>query len=226
MAEKSVMVPNIFGLPNDVNTLFGTPNRTSVPMRRMSIGARITQARKQQGLSPKALADAVGLAASTLNELENGESKSTTKLHRIAAVLKKSPEWFETGRVNKSLSDAAERVANQASQVTQHPVSIHKNTEQSSRILRLDPVMIRDGFNAVNAFFTERGSVFQVDVDPDLLARAYMWAQTADDALLDSIDADVEARLRERGAVKHGNKQGKAARAMDSSQGRSRKRGG
>lgn len=67
----------------------------------MTIGERIRKARAAGPagkVSRKDLADAAGLAYSTLADIENGNSQSTTALHKIAKRLKIRVEWLETGK--------------------------------------------------------------------------------------------------------------------------------
>lgn len=67
----------------------------------MTIGERIRQAREHGPagkVSRKDLAEAAGIAYSTLADVENGLSSSTTALHRIAKRLKVRVEWLETGK--------------------------------------------------------------------------------------------------------------------------------
>lgn len=67
----------------------------------MTIGERIRQAREHgpvAKVSRKDLAAAAGIAYSTLADVENGFSDSTTALHRIAKRLKVRVEWLETGK--------------------------------------------------------------------------------------------------------------------------------
>lgn len=69
------------------------------PNRRMkTIGDRIRAVREEKGISRADLARAAGLAYSTLADLENGNSASTTALHKIAEFLGIRARWFETGR--------------------------------------------------------------------------------------------------------------------------------
>lgn len=64
----------------------------------MTTGQRIKERRMELGMSVARLAKLAGIAPTTLYDLERSDSKSTTKLHRIAAVLKVHAEWLETGR--------------------------------------------------------------------------------------------------------------------------------
>jgi transcriptional regulator with XRE-family HTH domain len=61
-------------------------------------GERIKARREELQMTVAALAKAAGIAPTTLYDLERGDQKSTTKLHRIAAVLGLSTDWVETGR--------------------------------------------------------------------------------------------------------------------------------
>lgn len=66
----------------------------------MGVGDRIKEARLKlhPELSVPVLARRVGLATSTLYELERGEMQTTTKLHRIADFLGVTAEWLESGK--------------------------------------------------------------------------------------------------------------------------------
>lgn len=66
----------------------------------MTVGERIKSARKAHTptVGVKQLAEAVGLAVSTLYDLERGEQDSTTKLHAIAEYLGVRARWLETGQ--------------------------------------------------------------------------------------------------------------------------------
>jgi phage repressor protein C with HTH and peptisase S24 domain len=67
-----------------------------------TIGDRIRHARANgpaRKVSRRALAEAVGIGYSTLADVENGYSNSTTALHRIAKRLKVRIEWLESGKL-------------------------------------------------------------------------------------------------------------------------------
>lgn len=74
----------------------------------MSIGERVREAREAAKLSVVELAARAGLKPSTLYDLERGDSKSTTKLHRIAAATGYLVEYLETGRGPKTINSAAD----------------------------------------------------------------------------------------------------------------------
>lgn len=63
-----------------------------------TLGDRIRSEREDQKIERRDLASFAGIAVSTLSDLELGISKSTTKLHHIAARLGVRPEWLETGK--------------------------------------------------------------------------------------------------------------------------------
>lgn len=63
-----------------------------------TIGERIRTERKRQGLTQQDLAQYAGIAKQTLSDLENGSSKSTTTLPKIAERLGLSASWLQTGR--------------------------------------------------------------------------------------------------------------------------------
>lgn len=64
----------------------------------MTTGGRIKEWREKRKLTVAQLAQRVGLAQSTIYDLERGDSKSTTKLHRVAEALGVNPNWLETGK--------------------------------------------------------------------------------------------------------------------------------
>jgi phage repressor protein C with HTH and peptisase S24 domain len=88
--------------------IYGIPfacQRQSVPecrnhSRMETIGSRIRAARTAAGIQPKVLAKNAGIAYSTLMDLENGRSKSSAALHRIALALGTTPQFLETGKVS------------------------------------------------------------------------------------------------------------------------------
>lgn len=205
ISGKLVMPPKIFGIPKFVN---GIPNLDSDSIPGMgTIGERVKKARKAKGVKQNALAKAAGMSVGALADLESGRSKSTTTLHRIAAELGMNVADLDPKRGRRSASDATPYSCDK--NVAQAIVPIEKISQEPSRFLRPDPAMLRSGFIAVSVFFTSRGEEYQVDVDPDLLARAYEWAQSHDSAVLASIDADVASRLSDRGMKEDGERKGK-----------------
>ena len=62
-----------------------------------TIGDRIRKRRKELGISVEELAKAAELRPTTLYDLERSHSKSTTKLHLIAARLTVDVRWLEVG---------------------------------------------------------------------------------------------------------------------------------
>lgn len=74
----------------------------------MSIGKRVKEAREDLGLSVKQLAQEVGMAASTLYDLERGDQESTAKLGAIAERLRVRVRWLESGTAPKA-TEAAPR---------------------------------------------------------------------------------------------------------------------
>lgn len=62
------------------------------------LGTRIRSCRERAGLSARELSTRVGMAYSTLMDIENGRSRRSLHLHRIAEVLGVSAMYLETGR--------------------------------------------------------------------------------------------------------------------------------
>lgn len=71
----------------------------------MTIGERIKEIRLLRGIKVPELASRTGLAASTIYDLERGDSDSTTKLHRIADELGTYTAYLEEGKPPKLRTD-------------------------------------------------------------------------------------------------------------------------
>lgn len=117
------------GIPFSMSTVFRSACRMEFRTMK-TIGERVREAREDAGLTIKELAADVGMAKSTLGDLEQGASKSTTKLHRIATRLNVRVEWLETGRGVKAVAatpkeesqDSTARLATGLSTTAAHDV--------------------------------------------------------------------------------------------------------
>lgn len=94
----------------------------------MTIGNRLKERRKELRLSVAEVADAVGMAHSTLYDIERGDQESSTKLHLLCALLGLNPKWVETGRSTR-LAQPAEvgtthKVADAGARYTLHGMQI------------------------------------------------------------------------------------------------------
>lgn len=152
------------------------------------------------------LSKLTGIPKTSLQAMEERDPESSRHLPALAKFWGVSLSWLQTGKGPKAANVPETAPGDAVRQ--QLIVPINKNTISPSRILRLDPAMIRDGFIVVGNLFAARGGEFKVDVDPDLLARGYEWAQSQNSTLLDSIDADIEARLSARGVDSDGRSKG------------------
>lgn len=63
-----------------------------------ALGGRLKWAREQRKLSQDALAGLAKVSQGTIGNLESGERKSARKLLSIAAALRCSADWLESGR--------------------------------------------------------------------------------------------------------------------------------
>lgn len=72
----------------------------------LPIGERLRQIRKAKGMTQAQLAKEIGVAQSTIAEIERGMSRSANaqNLLRIAAVLETNPEWLLTGKGSPDIS--------------------------------------------------------------------------------------------------------------------------
>jgi len=164
-----------------------------------TIGERIRARRKAIGRKAYEVADAVGMSRSAYTELEKGDSKSSAKLHLIAAELGVDPAELDPPPRRRRTSDAERHPP---VLVRQQDIDLNKkNKFHDSRLLRLDRVKLGQGYVTVKNFFeaASRGTVtFQVDKDLDLLADAYESLIMGDGALLHQINASVAARVKDR----------------------------
>lgn len=62
-----------------------------------SYGSRLKQARKAAGLTQRQLGKLVGQAATTIANLEQGGTRSSTRTAALARALGVRPEWLEEG---------------------------------------------------------------------------------------------------------------------------------
>lgn len=76
----------------------------------MTIGSRLKSRRKELKLQVAEVARAVGMAPSTLYDIERGDQASSTKLHLLCAFLGLNPRWVETER-GPRLAEAATRIS-------------------------------------------------------------------------------------------------------------------
>jgi transcriptional regulator with XRE-family HTH domain len=101
-ACQSIMPPTLRYPVKDRNTsnTEGLPSSVSGTdyARTMGIGRKLKERRVELGLSVKQVADAAGMAATTLYDLEREEQHSTTRLHALCKVLGLNPEWADSGR--------------------------------------------------------------------------------------------------------------------------------
>lgn len=202
-AEKSVMSPTVIGTPISVNAslrgLIATPIRNSGLMGAMTtIGQRIRRIRTERGLTQKQLAAAVGMAQSTLAELEGGASKRTTRLLRIAEALGVSASELDPPRRRKSGSDDDGQPSATVLQATD---PVQKNVANESRLSRQDAVKMLGGYELVKNLFEHHKGAIRIESDLDLVERAVEFLEVWDPALSHALEAEVLERLSARGLV-------------------------
>lgn len=73
----------------------------------MTLAHRIVSARKACGLTRPELALLIDMPYQTLAELENGRTRGTRRLGRLAAALGVNALWLETGQGVRNASGAA-----------------------------------------------------------------------------------------------------------------------
>lgn len=72
----------------------------------MTLSERLKLARKEKGLSQKALGEIVGISQAAIQKIEVGKAKETTKLTDLAVALGVRPEWLSDGSGPMRLSSA------------------------------------------------------------------------------------------------------------------------
>lgn len=69
-----------------------------------TVGDRVRQVRQERGWTVAELAKRVGIAQSSLSELELGDSKGTAYIVDLALTLEVSPFWLNSGKGRKKLT--------------------------------------------------------------------------------------------------------------------------
>lgn len=173
----------------------------------MTVGERIRARRKELGIEVEDLASKVGLAASTIYELENGRQKSTTKLHRFARELGVTVEYLETGRAFRVAEDS--------------PAA-------ASHFLRIDPETIAAAIKLVRLSFLNIG--LEIDQEQNGLPLAYAYEflmqrqereVTAENVV--AFRPLLERRLREQVHGEAGGSEAGGSRGSDREHGEGRK---
>lgn len=62
-----------------------------------TLAERLKLARKEEGLSQKALGELIGVSQAAIQKIEVGKAKETTKILDLANALKVRPEWLSSG---------------------------------------------------------------------------------------------------------------------------------
>lgn len=74
----------------------------------MNAGQRLKARRVELGMTVAQLARAAGIAASTLYDLERGDSQSSRQMHRLCSSLGLNPDWVETGHGSRLIGEEPE----------------------------------------------------------------------------------------------------------------------
>ena len=74
-------------------------------MKSETIGERVRRLREAKGIARKDLAADAGMSYTGLSDLESGKARSTTKLHRLAALLDIRVAYLENGKGSPDLDD-------------------------------------------------------------------------------------------------------------------------
>ena len=142
-----------------------------------TIGSRIRAEREAQQVSRAELAKYAGIAPTTLSDLELGESKSTTALHKIATRLGLRAEWIETGKGPK------------------HAPALNQTESgaRGSQLARLDPAKIVITTRAINRILDRRSKGLTLDLTETLDAELFAEAYAECEAMTEPSEADMVA---------------------------------
>jgi transcriptional regulator with XRE-family HTH domain len=123
-----------------------------------TIGDRIRRIREAQGIQRKDLAADAGISYSGLSDLEAGKARSSTKLHRIAALLGVDTAYLETGKTPAKVQESPA------------PYSLAKSA--------IDPAIVFDVARALHEAHEELGLKYNFIENPQLFIDAYRRAAT------------------------------------------------
>jgi transcriptional regulator with XRE-family HTH domain len=105
----------------------------------MSPGHRLKERRVELGMSVAQLARSAGIAASTLYDLERGNSQSSRQMHRLCSSLGLNPNWVEAGAGPRLVS---EEPAENTLEITYRGARITPEAARlAAQIERLDDVV-------------------------------------------------------------------------------------
>jgi transcriptional regulator with XRE-family HTH domain len=90
----------------------------------MTIGQRLKDRRLELRLSVASVAHTVGMAPSTLYDVERGDQTSSTKLHLLCDLLGLNAHWVETGRGPRLAAQDARKSHDSTPRQTLHGVPI------------------------------------------------------------------------------------------------------
>jgi phage repressor protein C with HTH and peptisase S24 domain len=74
-----------------------------------TLAERLKLARKERGLSQKALGELIGVSQAAIQKIEVAKAKDTTKLVELALALNVRPEWLSTGSGDMYSSEVKHR---------------------------------------------------------------------------------------------------------------------
>ncbi len=90
----------------------------------MSIGRKLKVRREELGLTVKQVAERVGMAGSTLYDLEREEQQSMTKLAALCKLYGLNPDWVEFSRGVRLLTEAPTEAARKSATLTVHGMQV------------------------------------------------------------------------------------------------------
>lgn len=122
-----------------------------------TVGERVRKLREDKRIARKDLARDAGMSYSGLSDLESGKAKSTTKLHRLAALLGVEATYLETGKHHSGVRDAAA------------PYGVEPTIE---------PEIVFDVARALQEAHEELGLTYDFTDNPQLFIDAYQRAAT------------------------------------------------
>jgi transcriptional regulator with XRE-family HTH domain len=100
----------------------------------LEIGARLARARKQAGLTQKALAERLGVTRRSIQGYEAGSVVPYKHLDRLGELLGKTPGWFLGGEQSQTVT--SEPIAQLRAAVHEELVAVLSELGASSEQLR------------------------------------------------------------------------------------------
>lgn len=106
----------------------------------MNAGQRLKARRVELNMTVAQLARTAGIAASTLYDLERGDSHSSRQMHRLCSSLGLNPDWVETGLgprlVNEEPAENTLEITYRGARITPEAARLAAQIERLDDVVR------------------------------------------------------------------------------------------